>query len=123
MVLVDTSAWIHFLRPKGDAGVRAQVEAALVGGTASWCEMVRLELWNGAGDRERRILREFDRDLPDLTITSAIWARAIALARKCRDAGVTVPATDLVVAACARHYQARLIHVDADFDRLEQIED
>ena len=67
MLLVDSSSWIHFLRPNGDPLVRARVEAALTSGDACWCPLVRLELWNGAaGDRDRRILRDFETVLPEL---------------------------------------------------------
>jgi hypothetical protein len=45
----DTSSWIQFLRRGGDGAVRARVEAALHAGTALWCPLIRLELWNGAG--------------------------------------------------------------------------
>lgn len=65
MVLVDTSAWIHFLWPDGDPAVRDRVTAVLRAGTAAWCPMVRLELCNGAaGDREKKTLRDFQRVLP-----------------------------------------------------------
>jgi predicted nucleic acid-binding protein len=117
MVLVDTSAWVHFLRPDGDAGVRARVEAALRAGAACWCALVRLELWNGAGgERERRVLREFDRLIPELAISAEVWTGAFDLARRCRAAGVTVPASDLLIDACARHHRAALEHADGDFD-------
>jgi len=119
VVLVDTSAWIHFLRPSGDAAVRAKVEAALVAGTACWCAMVRLELWNGAGERERRVLRDLERHVPDLPITDEVWTRAMALARASRTRGVTAPATDVLLSACAAHHHASMIHADADFDRLD----
>lgn len=46
MVLVDSSSWIHLLRPDGDSAVRERVELALRTGDACWCAMVRLELWN-----------------------------------------------------------------------------
>ena len=117
MVLVDTSAWINFLRPDGDASVRARVAAHLTAGTARWCPIVRLELWNGAGgDREKKVLREFERLIPDLAITPEVWNEACALARRCRSAGVSAPATDVLIAACAGHYGATLEHVDTDFD-------
>ena len=94
MVLVDTSSWIHFLRPDGDRDVRARVESALRAGTARWCPLVRLELWNGAGgEREKKVLREFERVLPELAIDDAVWSGARDLARRCRAAGVTAPAT------------------------------
>ena len=116
MVLVDTSSWIHFLRPDGDATVRARVSAALEAGVACWCPIVRLELWNGAtGDREKKVLREFERLIPELPITPAAWSDACESARHCRTAGVTVPATDLLINACAFHHGATLEHADRDF--------
>lgn len=119
MVLVDTSAWIHFLRPDGDVAVRARVEGVLREGTARLCPLVRLELWNGAGgERERKVLREFERLIPELGITSEVWADACELARRCRVAGVTVPATDLLIAACAYRHGAELEHEDSDFDAI-----
>lgn len=122
MVLVDTSSWIHFLRPDGDGEVRARVEAALRAGTACWCSLVRLELWNGAGgDREKKVLREFERLVPELAIDDEVWGDACDLARRCRAGGVTVPATDILIAACARHHGAELEHADGDFDALATI--
>ena len=119
MLLVDTSSWIHFLRPDGDGVVRARVEASLRAGTACWCPFVRLELWNGAGgERERKVLREFERTLPQLAIDAGTWSEAVALARRCRAAGVTVPATDILIAACARCHGAELEHADGDFDAI-----
>jgi predicted nucleic acid-binding protein len=34
------------------------------------------------------------------------------LARKCRAAGLTVPATDLLIAACALHHRLEVEHND-----------
>ncbi len=87
-VLVDTSAWIHFLRPEGERSVALRVQAALLNGNACWCPMVRLELWNGAGaSREQKVLRDFERDLPELAINETVWSEAYAIARVCRRAG------------------------------------
>lgn len=118
-VLVDTSAWIHFLRPNGDRVTQQRVAASLEAGTARWCAMVRLELWNGArGDHEKRLLREFERLVPELATSEAVWHRADDLARRCRAAGVTVPATDVLIQAVAAHHGAILEHADEDFTRL-----
>ena len=119
MVLIDTSAWIHFLRPDGDPAVRADVEAALRTGEARWCPPVRLELWNGAGgDRERALLREFERVVPELSITAEVWDHVYSLARSCRTVGVSVPAVDLLIMACAHQHAADLLHADTDFDQI-----
>lgn len=121
-VLIDTSSWIHFLRADGDKPARDRVSAALEAGTARWCAMVRLELWNGArGDREKRVLREFERLVPELSTAAAVWDEAFALACRCRLAGVTVPSTDVLIYACATHHGAELEHADADFDQISQV--
>ncbi|WP_347262344.1 PIN domain-containing protein [Rudaea sp.] len=122
MILIDTSSWIHLLRPDGDKLVRARVEAILQAGEACWCPVVRLELWNGAGgSREKKVLRDFEQLLPELAVTEEVWGHACDLARKARAAGVSVPATDLMIAACARVHGAALEHADSDFDMLGDI--
>lgn len=119
MILVDSSSWIHFLRPTGDRDVRARVEAALMSGEACWCPLVRLELWNGAaGGRDRKVLRDFETVLAELPIDDEVWGAAFELARRARAAGVSVPATDILIAACARRHDAVLETDDSDFEHL-----
>ena len=78
--------------------------------------MVRLELWNGArGEREKKVLREFERLVPELATSATVWEEAFTLSRRCRAAGVTVPATDVLIYACATHHGAELEHADGDF--------
>lgn len=122
MLLVDTSSWIHALRPEGDLEARRRVERLLEGGEACWCPMVRLELWNGArGAHEMRVLRDMEERLPDLPIDAEVWALGADLARKARGKGLTIPATDLVIAACARRHGVGLEHTDEHFDALEKL--
>ena len=116
MTLIDTSAWIHSLRADGDADVRDRVRALLESGHAAWCPLIRLELWNGArGDHEKRVLREMDLFVTDLEISPAVWRAAENLAQKARAAGKTIPATDILVAACARVHGVVIEHVDEHF--------
>ena len=122
MLLVDTSSWIHFLRPDGDPGVHARVQAALESGEACWCPIVQLELWNGArGAHERHVLREFARVVPELAIDGDVWRKAYELATHARARGVTAPATDVLIAACALHHGADLESADSDFDHLAAV--
>ena len=111
------------LRPSGDPVVRGRVEAALTNGQACWCPLVQLELWNGArGQREQRVLRDFARTLPELPIDEAVWHEAYGLAQRARAAGVTVPATDVIILSCARRHGAVIETADADFGLLEAID-
>ena len=120
MILIDTSSWIHLLRPDGDRAVRSRVETALRAGDACWCPIVQLELWNGArGGSEQRALRSFAAVLPDLPIDAMVWSAAYDLARRARARGVTAPAADIVIAACAHRHGAALESADKDFERLD----
>ncbi len=122
MVLVDTSSWIHFLRADGDAHTQARVSATLNAGTARWCAMVRLELWSGArGVHEKKVLREFERLVPELPTTAPVWDAAFELTRRCRTAGITVPSTDVLIFACAEYHGAALEHADEDFVRVRSV--
>lgn len=118
-ILVDTSAWIDALRRDGDPDVRASVSAATAEGRAVLCDLVLLELWNGAhGPSEQRVLRELERDLEKLPTPPAVWEAAFELARTCRKVGVSAPATDILIAACAEHYKLEILHRDAHFNHI-----
>lgn len=119
MVVIDTSSWIEMLRQSGRPEVRERVNAHLRNGEACLVPMVRLELWNGArGERERKVLREFERTLPELEMSAPVWDAACDLSRRARAAGLTVPATDILIAACARHHGAEIEAADVHFSEL-----
>jgi predicted nucleic acid-binding protein len=119
MKLVDTSSWVHQIRSRGDSTVRERVEALLTAGAAAWCPQVRLELWAGArSDQDRKILRDYEKVLPELPITDAVWKLACDLGDRARRAGISPGAGDLLISACARHHSVELEHADADFEQL-----
>ena len=115
--LVDTSSWIEALRTDGDPQVRSKVSALMKEGRVCLCDMVLLELWNGAqGDRETNNLKRLEDVLSKLITDSEVWVKARELARACRLKGVTVPATDLLVYACAARHKVDLEHSDEHFE-------
>jgi predicted nucleic acid-binding protein len=119
MKLVDGSSWIHALRRRGDATVAGRVRRLVETGDAAWCPPVRLELWSGAGDdADRRILRDFEQTLPELPVSEEVWTAAYALANRCRKAGRTAPAIDVLIASCARYHGVELEHDDSHFEFL-----
>ena len=100
----------------------ARVRALLESGEAAWCPLGQLELWNGArGEVERRVMVEMAVSLPSLSIDDAVWLTACELARAARDKGHTVPATDLIIAACARRHGAGLEHNDAHLEVVQTL--
>jgi predicted nucleic acid-binding protein len=117
--LVDTSAWIETLRASGEPAIRTRVSGLTAEDRVVLCDQVRLELWNGARSvQDQRLLRELESHLETVPTTPEVWELARELARSSRAKGLTVPAADLLIAACARHHGLGLIHYDAHLDRL-----
>jgi predicted nucleic acid-binding protein len=120
--LIDTSAWIETLRSTGEPAIRTRVGSLTAGDRAVLCDVVRLELWNGARSAgDHRLLRELEANLETVPTTAEVWELARELARIARGQGLTVPATDLLIAACAEHHGLGLLHNDAHFDKLAEL--
>lgn len=66
-------------------------------------------------------MREFEHALPMLPIDAEVWLAANELARRARGGGLTLPATDLLIAACARRHGAALETADKDFELLQRL--
>lgn len=116
MTLIDTSAWIEALRADGDSVIRSRVGALLETGHAVLCDIVILELWNGTrGENEQSKLRRITETLDCVPNTQTVWTTANSLATACRKRGVTVPATDLLVAATVRVHGLDLLEADRHF--------
>ena len=119
LVLIDTSSWVEALRVSGRQEVRDRVHRLMTDGTASWCDIVAVELWNGArGDYEKRRLAELEKEIICLETSPEVWQHARVLAAQCRQAGHTVPTADLVIVACALFYGASLEHCDAHMEKI-----
>ena len=117
LVLIDTSSWNRVLRPSAGPNIGSRVQNALARGQACRCPLVQLELWNGAqGRHEQKVLRDFVQVSPELPIDGEVWQQVFALARGARSQGVTVPTTDLMVAACPRRHDVALETADSDFE-------
>lgn len=119
MTLVDTSSWIHALRKSGDPSVRAKVIGLLEDGQVAWCDVVRLELRQGAVvKKEIRFLDDLEQDIPLLPMTTDVWNLACEVAAKLRKTGKTLPLTDVMIHACAKTHKVALEHADKHFDTL-----
>jgi predicted nucleic acid-binding protein len=121
MKLVDTSAWIEFLRGAGNS-TAAGVADLLTREEAAWCEIVALELWNGVTARQRPQLEKLERLVTSYPVNAAVWRCARQVASKARDKGLTVPVSDLIISACARVHGLELQHHgDEHFEMLDTV--
>jgi hypothetical protein len=118
MILVDTSAWIEYLRDTGSPACVA-VDHLLESDIAT-CDAVRMELLAGARD-ERRLtqLRRLLARTSTLPTGPADFEDAAVLYRACRRNGETVrKLIDCLIGAVAVRGGASVLHADADFDAL-----
>ncbi len=120
MILIDTSAWIEFLRDTSSP-VCQRVDDLLAGEIAT-CDAVRMEVLAGA--RSEQHLQQLRRLLAralSLPIESVDYDLAAALYRACRQRGRTVrKLVDCLIAAVAIRSDVPVLHGDSDFDVLAQ---
>ena len=118
MVLIDTSAWVEFLRDTG-SDVCNKVDA-LLGADIATCHPIRMELLAGARD-ERHLddLRRLVARCVLLPTEPVDYENAAYLYRTCRRAGETVrKLIDCLIAATTIRMTATLLHADGDYDAL-----
>ena len=116
MILIDTSAWIEFLRDTGSATCD-RVDALLARDIAT-CDPVCMEVLAGA--RDERHLGDLRQLLHKATLLPTLpvdYEAASAIYRACRTQGETVrKLIDCLIAAVAIREGVALLHADADFD-------
>jgi predicted nucleic acid-binding protein len=118
MFLIDSSAWIEYLRPKGSSKVKELIREILKKEEAATCGIIIVELLRGATDNNiYQNLKESLLALPQLPLdnqaieTAAEWGFLIDRRHR------KVPTTDLLIGASA-HNKATVLHCDADFELL-----
>ena len=120
MILIDTSAWIEFLRDTGSPICR-RVDDLLEVEIAT-CDVVRMEVLAGARNEQHlQQLRRLLARASTLPTESVDYDAAAALYRTCRHRGHTVrKLIDCLIAAVAIRNDVQILHLDADFDILAQ---
>lgn len=121
MTLVDTSAWVEFLRASGSTTHRAVRRMLDRDEPAHTTDVVVMEVLAGARDddhrdRLRRLLARCEH-VPVEGLGD--YEAAAELYRACRGAGETVRAlTDCLIAVVALRASLAVLHADRDFDVL-----
>jgi hypothetical protein len=115
VILVDTSAWIEFLRDTGSE-VCVTVDELLDADLAV-CDAVSMEVLAGArSERHLMQLRGLLARATMLPTTPADYETAASMYRSCRIHGETVrKLIDCLIAAVAMRADAEILHADADF--------
>ena len=116
MFLIDSSAWIEYLRPNGSKKVKDKVRDILEKDDAATCGIVVVEILRGAtDDRLFETLKETLLSLPQIQMNDEVIEKAAQWGYTLDRKGKTVSTTDLFIAAAASD-KAVVLHVDSDFE-------
>ena len=116
-VLVDTSALIDFL--KDTAPNAAAVATIIHSKRICTTGIIMAELLQGARNAaEESFIAELLNGIPTIEITSAHWMKAGRLSCSLRRKGITVPLSDLAIAATAMEHNLQIFTLDNHFKQI-----
>jgi predicted nucleic acid-binding protein len=120
LILIDTSAWVEFLRDTGSP-VCEEVDRLLARDIVI-CDPIRMEVLSGArDDAHLRDLRALLARATVLPTGPADYETAAAFYRTCRRGGETVRRLiDCLIGAVASRHGAPVLHLDSDIDVLSR---
>ena len=116
MRLVDTSAWLEFLRRKGEPKVKQEVALLLESDQAAFTCPIRFELLVGVKPPEEADLEEAFSLSLHVPFEIEDWQAAAGLERQLRSKGLTIPRNDLFVATVAIRTGLAVLCRDPHFD-------
>ncbi len=116
--LVDTSVWVEFLRGEKIA-IKKRLEKLLDENRAVVTGIILAELLTGINnERDRDFLEESFLGLPFLEATRESFAAAGKMGAALRKKGITVPVSDLLIAAAAKAHGLTVLTLDNHFQTL-----
>lgn len=121
MTLVDTSAWVEYLRATGSRSHHAVRRLLEDDANVHTTDVIVMEVFAGARDGEHldRLRRLLSRCEHVPVEGLGDFEQAASLYRTCRRSGETVRAlTDCLIAAVAVRADLEVLHADRDFDVL-----
>ena len=119
LFLPDTSIWIPVLRKNPVESLKERIKHLLQENVVAVMPIISVELLGGAKNEMdfERLKKRLD-SLILFTMNTEVWNDASRLGFDLRRNGITVPYTDIIIAATAIHYNATLIHIDRHFNMI-----
>ena len=121
MILIDTSAWVEFVRDTGSAACNLVNEH--LNGRIATCDAVRMELLAGArSERHLDDLRRMLERAEVLPTGPTDYDRGASIYRACRQRGKTPRSlVDCLIAAVAIRVGTPVLHADRDFTMIARV--
>lgn len=122
MFLIDSSAWIEYLRPNGSKKAKDRVREILEKDNAVSCGIVVVEILRGAKDKKIfQLLKETLSSLAQIQIDETVIERAAEFGFRLDRKAKNVSTTDLFIAAAAYEKDAVVLHLDSDFETIASV--
>ena len=121
MVIADTSVWIPFFN-RPDSPEKVSLDLLIDADEVSLVGVVLAELLQGCRTpSERDSLADALLALPYFEVTRSIWLRTGDLSAQLLRRGVTLPLSDLIIAALAIEHNCRVYSLDAHFKKIPAV--
>ena len=118
MVVADTSVWIEYFRG-GAEPVRATMRALIKGQQAVLVGVVLAELLQGCrSPKEAELILSNLAGLPFLETRYPTWKNAGQLSASLRRKGITLPLSDVIIAALAIEHDCEVYSLDPHFEQI-----
>lgn len=117
-VLVDTSAWVDFLRP-GARPLGERVDELIESDRARLCGVVVVELLHGVQSaKEQRQMNYLLENVGRVPTLEDDWDTAGIAMQRLRKKGITLPLTDVLIAVVANRNNVGVLTADGHFQHL-----
>ena len=121
IVLPDTCAWIDYFNGRDTAIARAVVQALTTCEIVT-CGVVVYELFQGIrSDKECALVQKAFGSLRHIEMDKELWLSAAQLSATLRKKGITIPASDIQIAALALRHQATILTIDQHFGHVPDL--
>lgn len=118
MVIADTSVWIEYLKG-GSESARTALRNLIRAGQVAMVGVVLAELLQGCRtSRESGAILSEVTGLSFLETDFAAWRRTGELSASLRAAGITLPMSDVVIAALAMEHNCQVLTLDPHFEQI-----
>lgn len=122
MYLVDTSVWIHALRPSGSSEIQTRLKPLIAGGRTAVTEWILLELMTGLPkSQEPGALLDWFAPVAHVPFDPAWWNKAWNHAARLRKRGISPLAADCLIATISMEHHLVLLHCDHDFEAMKTV--
>jgi predicted nucleic acid-binding protein len=120
-IIADTCVWIEFFR-KPDAALTLHLKRLIREEKVVMTGMVLAEILQGIkSQKESGLVRDHLLKLPYLETTRNVWENAGDISASLRRQGITIPLSDLIIAAVAMAHGCQVFTVDPHFDQVQEL--